>query len=77
MAMDTFVGVAHAPSPDVRVRPPGFRSLGAGSAPASVPPLASYADSQGMGNPFFDLGQNNAAMSRRLVCHALSVSSGA
>ena len=62
MAMDAPVGVAHAPSPDVRVRPPGCRSLGAGCAPADqfacgesvpVPPLASYAGSQGMGNPSF------------------------
>jgi len=45
------VGGAHAPSPDVRVRPPGFRSLGGVCAPASMPPLAAYAGSQGMGTP--------------------------
>ena len=60
MTMVAPVGVAHAPSPDVRVRPPGFRSLGAGCAPAgtdppqadwSLPSRVSHAGSWGMGNP--------------------------
>jgi len=42
---------AHALSPDTRCGPPGLRSFEAACAPASMPPLASDAGSQGMGTP--------------------------
>jgi len=38
-------------SPDVRLRPPGFSSLEAGCALASMPALAAYAVSRGDGRP--------------------------
>ena len=44
-------GVARALSPDVRVRPPGFRSLRVRCASASMPALAPTARLKGTGNP--------------------------
>jgi len=52
----TLGGAAHAPSPDVRCGPPGLRSLGGVCAPASMPALAAYAGSWGMGNPALTVG---------------------
>ena len=42
---------ARALSPDTRCGPPGLRSFEAACAPPSMAPLASYAGSQGTGNP--------------------------
>ena len=45
------IGVARAPSPDVRFSPPGLRSLRAASAPPSLAPLAVKAGSRSTGDP--------------------------
>ena len=48
---NSWVGAAHAPSPDVRYGPPVLHSLEGVCAPASMPALAAYAGSRGMGSP--------------------------
>ena len=45
------IGVARAPSPDVRFSPPGLRSLRAACAPPSLAPLAVKAGSRSTGDP--------------------------
>jgi hypothetical protein len=41
----------HIPSPDVRLRPPGYGSLGPACAAPSMAPLVSYAGSRDTGSP--------------------------
>jgi hypothetical protein len=53
----SLVGVAHAPSPDVRFGHPALRSLYAGCAHGILPSLAANAGSRGMDNPSLTLVQ--------------------
>ncbi len=69
------VGAAHAPSPDAHSAHPGLRSLDAGCAAASMPPLASNAGSRGMGSPSRQPAASNEASLPRLASAFLSENS--